>query len=613
MRFGFVKPFIDVHTLGMASISGLVKSCGYYSVVCNPEVSHALDNPDTDDNAALIAEWLRNHRITHLGFSFRLHPEKGQELFGKLMKVIQNHDIAASQIKLLAVAGLPDLCRRIGQEYSGRVITFNGSEDQTETLIRLGIPLDDIPLSLKESYEYNRELENFGNRLIAEGSYLNKKPAQLNYPEFGKPSDNILLRSLAKKSCSPYPVFRAHAGPFLPDRNESLKLFGCWLDDLSGGGFLDVLSIGSSQLSQSRFGSDWDNHNNGGGVPFNSEKELAEMLAHAAPMLLRAYSGTRNVKEYAEMLHRSIRNAWHALSLWWFNRLDGRGPLTLRQGLEEHCETIRYAASVNDAFEPNTGHHFSFRGADDLSSVVATLLAVKLAKISGIKTVILQSMLNTPRNISFIQDIIKSRTLLTLASELESTGFRVLFQPRAGLDYFAPDTDKARVQLAAVTALMTDITEGYFNPADIIHVVSFSEGVGLADPPVINESIRICQAVIEEYPQYRQKTGLEHFAGGKEIDQKVENMVADARIFIHYLETEYPNLYSPAGLYDIFRNGVLPVPFLWECREEFPDAVNWNTALINGAVTLVNSSGNEIGINHRISMLNSIKQSKDLT
>ena len=99
-------------------------------------------------------------------------------------------------------------------------------------------------------------------------------------------------------------------------------------------------------------------------------------------------------------------------------------------------------------------------------------------------------MLNTPKYTLGIQDIAKCRALLFLVRTLEDDNFSVHLQLRAGLDYFAPDLDKAKVQLAEVTALMDDIEPNDDNSPEIIHVVSYSEAVRLATPDIINESIK---------------------------------------------------------------------------------------------------------------------------
>ncbi len=154
---------------------------------------------------------------------------------------------------------------------------------------------------------------------------------------------------------------RVHAGPYLSDRERALALFSDWLKKLAKARFLDIVSVGSSQLSQSMFGEDWGDRPNGGGVPFNSEFELQAIREDAAPMLVRAYSATKNIPDMAKILERNLNMAWHALSLWWFNQIDGRGPLSLRQSLFEHMETLKYISSVGKPFEPNLPHHFAFR------------------------------------------------------------------------------------------------------------------------------------------------------------------------------------------------------------------------------------------------------------
>lgn len=107
-------------------------------------------------------------------------------------------------------------------------------------------------------------------------------------------------------------------------RQQCLQEFYHWCRQLAQGKYLDILSIGSSQLSQSNFGENWEGKANGGGVPVNSEQEYREIWKNASPMLVRTYSATRNTCEMAAMYERTINISWHALSLWWFNELDGR-------------------------------------------------------------------------------------------------------------------------------------------------------------------------------------------------------------------------------------------------------------------------------------------------
>lgn len=607
MRFGFVKPYIDVHTLGLNAVAELVKECGYYAIIADSLVSKAVEKIHETESKNIFIQWLKNEEITHLGFSFRLDPQLGLLYFGRMLEALRAESMPGNQLKYIAVSGLPGFCEMIKHEHHGRISTFTGEENPVETMIKLGIPAYKIPLSLSNVYDYDQELLSFGKYLTDSEAESKTLPVHLNYSGYGTNNDNIVLRTEHKKLVSPYPVFRAHAGPFLPDRQQSLRLFSDWVVELASAKELDVLSIGSSQFSQSDFGRRWDNKDNGGGVPFNTEEELVEIYLKSRPLLLRAYSGTRHIPDYALMLDRSIHNAWHALSLWWFNKLDGRGPLSMEEALKQHFQVMGYIAQNNKVFEPNTAHHFSFRGADDLSSVVAAVMASKLAKLMGIPFLILQNMMNTPKTISFKQDIIKTRALLKLVKSLEDKNFKVFFQPRAGLDYFSSDTGKAKNQLAAVTALMQDAVYNTPFSIDIIHVVSYSEGVSLATPDIIHGSINICKAAFDLYPSYRSKHDLKHFIMDKELIEKTDEFTNDALKLIHYIEKSYSNVYSPEGFHKIFQDGVFPVPYLWEGREMYSNACSWKSKNMNGAMELVSGSGKMITIDERINILNVLR------
>ncbi|MGQ9881463.1 MAG: hypothetical protein ACUVSV_11465 [Armatimonadota bacterium] len=113
-------------------------------------------------------------------------------------------------------------------------------------------------------------------------------------------------------------------------------------------------------------------------------------------------------------------------------------PYSVRENLHQHLEALRFIAESGKPFEPNIPHHFAFRGTDDISYVVSSVLAARTAKRLGVRTLILQNMLNTPKATWGIQDLAKSRALLSLVRELEDENFRVILQPRAGLDYFPP-------------------------------------------------------------------------------------------------------------------------------------------------------------------------------
>ena len=603
-RFGLVRPAVDAHTLGISSVEQILTDCGYQCIVADAATCEAFGKPDDPSNRPIIQWWLRENRITHLGFSYRLDPEDGAAVFAALVRQLKTHRLFAEQggpIKNLFFAGLPRTCELVKAQNSGVAGVFCGDETPAEALRILGIPVDNLPGDLGKGMAYDEDRLAFGRDLIRKGEYFGTMPLDRSgYAGFGTRHDTLAARIQHGTEHRLPPLMRAHVGPFMQDRSEAVRLCLGWAHHLAASGFLDIFSIGTSQLTQSNFGEDWGDRPNGGGVPLNSPEEFAALWAAARPMLVRTYAGTRNIPALARMYEETINIAWHALSLWWFCRIDGRGPYSVRENLQQHVETLKYIATTGKPFEANVPHHFAFRGADDVTYIVSAVLAAKLAKAMGIRQFVLQNMLNTPKYTWGVQDLAKSRAMLHLVREFEGERFRVFLQPRGGLDYFSPDIAKAKAQLAAVSALMDDIEPR--NPAspEVVHVVSYSEASHLAGPDVINESIQITRHAIWEYRRLRAKGDIDDMGRHPDVASCTAELLADARTVIDAIESAVSNPYTAEGLYQVFARGFLPVPYLWECREAFAQATRWQTRLVRGGVKVVDEEGVPIPAHERM-------------
>lgn len=601
--YGFLKPLVDVHTMGIYTMVNLLRDCGYKVCVASDDVGEALENIHKLNNYSLVKKWILDEHITRLGFSYRLDPKEGCDYFMSLYEHLKGDRMLKEDggpLTVISFAGLPDTCEMVSAKTDKRVIVFKGDETPVESLRMYGVPEDLLPASLVNDNPYDKMRWEFAEKLISSERYKLEAPLDHHgYPECGKDNDTYIARLEYARKKHALPIIRTHSGPYNPNRLEALKEYNSWCRMLAQSQLLDVLSIGSSQLTQAHFGEIWEGMPNGGGVPVNSALEYEVIKENAKPMLVRTYSGTKNVPELARIHESALNISWHALSFWWFNELDGRGQNTLIENLREHFDAIKYIVTTGKPVEPNVPHHFAFRGADDVTYIISGYLAAKACKKLGVRHLILQNMLNTPKYTWGIQDLAKGRAMLKLVRELEDDTFKVSLQSRAGLDYFAPDLDYAKVQLAAVTCLMDDIEPENNDSPEIVHVVNYCEAVRLATPPVIKESIQITLNALREYRLAKTLGNVPNMKYDKETQDKTNALYEEAKGAIYILEQNIPNLYTPEGFCKVFTEGFFPVPYLMDLQHKFKKATQWKTAVKDGGVKVVDDKGDVIETSKR--------------
>lgn len=613
-KIGIIKSLLDAHTMGIDAACYLLHECGYEVLISPTHVSAAFDNIVSVEQQEIIIKWLTENEIVHIGMTYRLDPQDAIRKFGIFFHMLESSELIGSKniIRNVYFAGLQPVCQYINSEYKGRVITFCGGETTEETLTLFGVPDEYIDTSVISGSKYDKNLYDFGKKVIEDEKYKQIAPLHATkYKKYGTFYDTLEERLYHVLYPFQQPLIRAHAGPYDSglSRRECVEQFLRWCKIMASSGYLDILSVGASQLSQSKFGASWDGLSNGGGVPVNSSDEYREIWESANPMLVRTYSGTKNVKIMANIYEDTINMAWHALSLWWFNELDGRGDNSLYNNLKEHIDTIDYIAFVGKPFEANVSHHFAFRGCDDVTYIVSAFLAAKLAKKRGIKTFVLQNMLNTPRSTWGVQDLAKSRVLIKLVSELKDDTFNIVLQTRAGLDYFKPDIYEAKVQLAAVTALMDDIEPANVYSPGIIHVVSYSEALHLATPDIIDDSIKITREALNSYRVLKKIDGIVDIYEDDIFERSIL-LEKSARSIIGEMERNISNLYSPEGFYLAFVSGWFPVPDLWNKSDEFEQARDWEVRIFDGGRYLSEKNiilSDDIRINRCVSNLDEAK------
>lgn len=300
--------------------------------------------------------------------------------------------------------------------------------------------------------------------------------------------DNLLERLERKR---PYPLIRHHFG--LPSMEETIA----GITEIAEAKVLDIISLGPDQNAQEFFfrPEEMDEDEKGaGGVPIRTERDLQDLYEASRRgnyPLLRSYSGTQDLVQMAELLLKTIKNAWCAVPLTWYNILDGRSSRDLASSIRENQNLMKWHGEREVPVEVNESHHWSLRDAHDTVAVVMAYLAAYNAKRMGVKTYIAQYMFNTPNATSAQMDLAKMLAKKKLIESLEDDSFRVLTQVRAGLTSFPVDLYKAKGQVAYATFLGMAL-----NP-DIVHVVAFCEADHAARPEDVIESCRIARQVID--------------------------------------------------------------------------------------------------------------------
>ena len=363
-----------------------------------------------------------------------------------------------------------------------------------------------------------------------------------------------LISRLAQKH--PYPLLRHHFG--LPQYDETLK----GITAIAQSRVLDVISLGIDQNTQQFFFRPENRKpemDGAGGVPVYDADGFRQLFVAAQTgnyPLLRCYSGTADVMQLAEMLNETIINAWCAVPLCWYNELDGRGDRPVETSIKEAQELIAFHGKHRIPVELNEPHHWGLRDAHDAISVAMSYISAYNAKKLGVRDYISQYMFNVPNSMSFSMDLAKVLAQIDLTESLADRNFRVYRQTRAGLPFLSGDSDIAKGQLAATTALQMNV-----NP-HIIHVVGYSEALHAATPEVIIESCKIVRGVVR---------GTLHGNAAAVHDPAVKarrgELLRESTYLLDFIKSEYSGV-SPDPLADAavlsscIKRGIIDAPHI---------------------------------------------------
>jgi len=489
-----------VHVAGVNNFLRLAESAGWRTVFLGPAVS-------VDEMIAAA----RREQADLVGVSYRLTPETGARLLGEFAEAAD--ELHAQGVRF-AFGGTPPVV-----EHACKMnffdICFDGSESPDQVLAYLR-----------------------GTNPGEQG--------KADYPQ-------TALERIRWKS--PYPLLRHHFG--LPTMQATIE----GIQQIADAGVLDVISLGIDQDGQENFfrpERQNPRRRGAGGVPVRSPEDY-RALYNAGRRgnfpLLRTYTGTDDFIRLAEMYVETIHNAWAAIPLFWFNRMDGRGPWDLEGSIREHQRLMRWYGERGIPVELNEPHHWGMRDAPDVIYVVSAYLAAYNARAYGVRDYIAQMMFNSPPGHSDAMDLAKMLAVLELVADLEGEDFRILRQTRTGFLSYPLDADRARAHLAAHVYLQMALKP------HIVPVVGYTEAHHAATASEVIESCKLARQAIEN--ALRGQPDMLHDPA---VQARKDELVRQAQVTlsaIRALGGDSPDpLVDPAILARAVTSGILDAPQL---------------------------------------------------
>ncbi|HRR96626.1 MAG TPA: methionine synthase [Candidatus Ratteibacteria bacterium] len=526
-----------IHVAGILNFLDLAKNEGFLPVFLGPAIS-------VND----LVEFIKKENPDIIAIGYRLSENTCKKLLLNLRDILQKENILK---KTYVFGGTPSTCK-IAKEIGIFKKIFDGTQSISE-----------IISFLRNSF-YKEKTETI-------------------------PPNNLIERIKYKE---PFPLIRHHIG--LTTVKETVKA----VKEISKSKILDIVSIAPDQVAQESFFNPKKQKTEmtgAGGVPVREEEDFIKIYQATRCgnyPLLRCYSGTNDVFKWAEMLVKTINNAWCAVPIFWYNQMDKRGTRTLLQSIKESQLLMKWHAERNIPVEVNESHQWSLRRAPDSMAVAIAYLAAYNAKKMGVKCYISQYMLNTPAQISSVMDLAKMLAKIELIEGLHDDIFQSYRQVRPGLLSFPVDLDAAKGQLCF------SIISGLMLKPHIVHVVSYCEGQYAAGSKEIIESCKMVEHLIRKYLDDFPDTILLD----KRIQQQKEKLENEAKIILEAIKKLGENyqdpLIEPNVLEKAVKIGILDAPDLM--GNKFAKG-QISTAIVNGScVSIEPKSGKQLSEEERI-------------
>lgn len=525
-----------VHIAGVMNFLRLAEEAGWQTVFLGPAVPiPQVIQAAQEEKASLVA------------VSYRLTPETGERLLGEFA---ESADELHRQGVRFAFGGTPPVAVR-ARSLGFFEQTFEGGEPAEEVL-----------------------------------SYLKGQPissqSEVDFPQ------NAIDRIAWK---APYPLLRHHFGlPTLKATQEGIA-------EIAESRALDVISLGIDQDAQENFfhlEKQNPRRKGAGGVPVRSADDYRKLFSASRTgnfPLMRTYSGTDDFIKLAEMYLETIRIAWCAIPLFWFNQMDGRGPWDLTGSIREHQKVMHWYGERNIPVELNEPHHWGMRDAPDVVFVATAYLAAYNAKHFGVKDYIAQMMFNSPPGLNDRMDLAKMLAVIDMITPLADMNFRIWRQTRTGLLSYPIDLDAARAHLVASIYLQMSIEP------HIVHIVGHTEADHAATASEIIEASNLARRSIDNAIK-----GQPDMKVDPRVQARRENLVSECKVTIQAISelagsSDLNPLVDAETLNRAVELGILDAPQLQNnpfARGEI------RTRVVDGACVAVDATGKLFSEGERI-------------
>ncbi len=478
-----------VHNLGVETFANWMQDLdqGYVAVKLGPAV------PIRE-----VVNKIREARPEVVGVSMRLGDLHVDKLIGEFVEMITEYGLHPRDSGIrYSFGGL--------RPAANLVRAMTGMPIEEDRFLRQDEKHYDLE-AIAQEYQHKQDFQGFFELVVDDfvtmeelEAFAHRRSAGYGRYDFTW-SDYLVERIRQVRERENRPIIRAHIGIAAETIEPTVKA----IEKLAEAGALEIVSLAPDQTSQEllakfiRGEEEPSKYLSGqGGAPIRTIEDL-ERLKSATQRgnfpMTRIYTGTDELVDLAHFWEEHLNICFPAVPIFFYNELDGRGPISIRDGFDEHFRTIEYWAEQGKPLEINDPHQWGLRYATDDMQVTDHVLCAVIALKKGIKNYVMQMMFELPPEISALDDLAKMKAAYELAEPLSRHfDFRIHRQTRSGLPSFPPNLNQAKGHLA-----FGIYTQLYMDP-DILHVVTHSEAHHEASADDIIESCEIVKQVCWDF------------------------------------------------------------------------------------------------------------------